>query len=429
MLQARWRSSAAKLESFVPAERAPAEHAAQPFDSIAERDPVRIDSEFEEAFFVIALPHLEHVEAAPELGLDLDVSEEEDVVEDEREAAEVGALAKCGHLVREDCRAPDCTNEASQRPHVGGQTLILPSRKCELSETVDDDALDVSACKVAAHEGAGLIEVDLHRRDVPNNELVWVDARPVPAGGGGFLSHFLVGLLEGDVQTPLALLETGSDEAQRHQRLADSRGADEERRVAARDASGDRGVEFVEAEGRSPVLGRYQSRQGRLQAREDLEAGGADPEAVLARDALGAARLQDAKRSPVDGAACFVFELDDSVGDGKLRQGASLCRGVLADKDQDGICVGDLAGEVVDGATEAVCIDDVVERLAEIDHDHRRFRFEALAQDLVACGSESVCSLWTDQLGEMDELKRIAERVGLEEFELLEMPHDLLVRL
>jgi hypothetical protein len=54
-------------------------------------------------------------------------------------------------------------DEASQRPHVGGQTLILPSGERELREAVDDNALDIAAGELATDESAGLIEVDLYR--------------------------------------------------------------------------------------------------------------------------------------------------------------------------------------------------------------------------------------------------------------------------
>src|SRR5690348_8007001 len=83
----------------VDAQRTPAEHSAQSCDSLAEGDPVRADPERDQAFFVVALPHLEDVEPPSKLGLDLDVPEEEDVVEDEREPAEVCALAERSHLV------------------------------------------------------------------------------------------------------------------------------------------------------------------------------------------------------------------------------------------------------------------------------------------------------------------------------------------
>ena len=68
----------------------------------------------------------------------------------------------------------------------------------------------------------------------------------------------------------------------------------------------------------------------------------------------------------------LVLELDDPVGDRELRLGARLLGAVLADEDQDGLAVGDLAREVVDGAPELARLDDVVQRLAAVDHDHRR---------------------------------------------------------
>jgi hypothetical protein len=77
---------------------------------------------------------VQDVEPASKLGLDLDVPEEEDVVEDERESTEVGALAECSHLVREDGRASGRPNEAAERPDVSGQALGPAGGECELGE-------------------------------------------------------------------------------------------------------------------------------------------------------------------------------------------------------------------------------------------------------------------------------------------------------
>src|SRR4051794_28248898 len=107
------RSASVELR-FVAAQGAPAEHAAEPFDAIAERDASAVDRKRKEPLLVLALPHLQHVEAAPKLRLDLDVSEEEDVVEDEGEPAQVSAAAEGRHLVREDRGAARRADEPSE---------------------------------------------------------------------------------------------------------------------------------------------------------------------------------------------------------------------------------------------------------------------------------------------------------------------------
>ena len=69
-----------------------------------------------------------------------------------------------------------------------------------------------------------------------------------------------------------------------------------------------------------------------------------------------------------------------------------------------------------------------MQRLAAVDHDDGRLRLEALPDDLVGAASSPPSALG-NQLGEVDELDAIAERVGVEERERLEVAHELVVRL
>src|SRR3954451_16423218 len=282
----------------VAAECAPAEHSGQAFDPVAEADAVGVDPEREQSLLVFALAHLQNVEAASELGLDLDVPEEEHVVEDEGEAAEVCAAAERGHFVREDGRAAGGTHEAAERPHIRGEPSSLAGGECELGETVHHDALHVAAGELAAHDAADLVPVELDRRDMTHDQLIFVDALPVPAGRGRLLLDLSRTLLERDVEAPFSLLQARGEEAQRQQRLADAGGADDECRVAARNPASDRAVEVVEAERGACFEGRDAPRQRRLEPREALDAAAADPEAVLASRHFVAAHLQNPQPAP-----------------------------------------------------------------------------------------------------------------------------------
>src|SRR5581483_6179285 len=112
-----WRPSGRRAGS-PRAERAPAEHAAHVGDPVAERDPAIVDREADEPLVVVALSHLEDAQPARELGLELEVAQEEDVAEEEREAAEAAALTERGDLVREDRGAGCCSHESAERPDI-----------------------------------------------------------------------------------------------------------------------------------------------------------------------------------------------------------------------------------------------------------------------------------------------------------------------
>ena len=124
----------------------------------------------------------------------------------------------------------------------------------------------------------------------------------------------------------------------------------------------------------------------------------------------------------------LVLELDDPVGDRELRLGARLLGAVLADQDQQGFAVGDLAREVVDGAPELARLDDVVQRLAAVDHDHRRPALDAAAEDLVRRARETR-GVVVDKVGQVDELDALTERAVVEERERRQVAHQLVVRL
>ena len=130
------------------------------------------------------------------------------------------------------------------------------------------------------------------------------------------------------METPFSLGQARGDEPQREQRLADPGGADEERRVASGDPSADRVVELLEPERRARSRGSGRAGQRCLEAREDLEAAAADPEAVLAGRDLGTAHLQDAQPPPVDRPARFVLELEDPVGDANSGRSVSPTRSI-----------------------------------------------------------------------------------------------------
>ena len=180
----------------------------------------------------------------------------------------------------------------------------------------------------------------------------------------------LVPLLERDVQTALARSRPACDEPEREHRLADARRAEQQRRVAARNAAAQRVVQPVHAEGRAaldhPHLRRAASSRGAGRPRTRQ----GDPEAVLARHDLAPAHLQDPQPAPVDRTVRLVLEQQDPVGDRELGLGARLGDPVLADEDQDGVAVRDLAREVVDRAPQVLRVDDVVQRLAAVEHDH-----------------------------------------------------------
>jgi hypothetical protein len=85
----------------------------------------------------------------------------------------------------------------------------------------------------------------------------------------------------------------------------------------------------------------------------------------------------------------LVLQLEDPIGNGELGLRAGLLRRVLTDQNQHSVAVGDAAREVVDRTPKRNRIDDVVERFAAVDHDHRRRRLEPLAENLSRDGIHS----------------------------------------
>lgn len=87
----------------------------------------------------------------------------------------------------------------------------------------------------------------------------------------------------------------------------------------------------------------------------------------------------------VEPSECLVGEVEAPVGDGELRRVGDLLGRVLADEDQDGVRMGDLAGQVVGDAAEAEAVDlgDVAQRLDPVDHNHRALLLGACTDDLL----------------------------------------------
>jgi hypothetical protein len=96
-------------------------------------------------FAVFALSHLGDVEGAREPRFDLDAAEQQDVVEQEGEPAEIGALGESGDLVGEEGGAAGGADEAAERPEVGGQPPALAGSEAEFGDAGDEGSASTGA--------------------------------------------------------------------------------------------------------------------------------------------------------------------------------------------------------------------------------------------------------------------------------------------
>ena len=220
-----------------------------------------------------ALAHLQHAQSAPQARLDLDVAHEEHVVEDEREAAEIVAAAERGHLVREDRRPAGGAHEAAERPHVARQPVVSRAANSSSARLSTTTRLTSPRGELRAHERPDLVEVDLDRRDVPDRSAGRPDTPSSRSPAAAAFSRTCTSFSWNErcrQRSPCS--QARVDERQREQRLADARRPDRERRVAARDAAADRGVERRQPEAGAPFLRGDVLGQRRLEAGEHLEA-------------------------------------------------------------------------------------------------------------------------------------------------------------
>ena len=228
------------LQPSMPAER---------LRSFTEAEAVGVDRELEQAFFVLALPHLEDVEAASELRLDLDVLRKKTLLKmNESPPRSAPRPSAAISFVKMSCRR---RRGRSRR----APTRSAGSRSVSRAANASSARLSMTTRLTSPPRQLAADELRRLRRG---------RARPARCGGRSarssptsvqsqpgrrrLLPDLRLGLLKRDVEAAFALLEARGDEAQREQRLADPGRADQERRVAARNAAADRGVELLDAE-------------------------------------------------------------------------------------------------------------------------------------------------------------------------------------
>ena len=232
------------------------------------------------------------------------------------------------------------------------------------------------------------------------------------------------------MQAALAVLETRVDERQREQRLADARRPDRERRVATRDAAADRGVEL-----RQPERRRDRPARRRASAASSPGAGTPRTPALLSRKLcwpdidLRAAQLQDTQPTAVDRAVGFVLELDDAVGDGELRLRARLFArrirrpGSALHRCRRPCSRGRRSARLNSPGSTTSCSALLLSMTITAG------LLSTLRRRISSAAPVESCCVVVDEVGQVDELDALAERVVVEERERLEVAHQLVVRL
>jgi len=160
------------------------------------------------------------------------------------------------------------------------------------------------------------IEIERAPDDVEDRELARLDIRlEIPAKAGRLVDQLFGILLEGDVETALAILQPLDDESQRKSRFSTTRRSQDERRTSNWKSTSGHLVNAWHAGGNSAFGLRHGLERliDGFGAHEQFDSGRADGDGVLAGQMLGGAQLADTKPPSVHRLVSFIDQFEDAI--------------------------------------------------------------------------------------------------------------------